>query len=209
MKQNVKDAELTSNAIVDDTCELGDDVELVSVTVGRFTSIGRHSRLEQADVGPFCSLSWNVTIGWIDHSTITATTHDFPVSPTSNFFEGHIERVHPRVTVGADVWIGCNAVVAPGVRIGNGAVVGAGAVVIHDVRDYEIVAGVPAGHLRYRCPPDIAARLTAVAWWNWPTRLIADNVALFRQPVANVIDRVEEIGQHQLYAERGYMETGT
>ena len=54
------------------------------------------------------------------------------------------------IIVGDDVWIGANATILPGVKIGKGAVIGAGSVVTKDVKEYAIVAGVPAKHVRYR-----------------------------------------------------------
>lgn len=55
-----------------------------------------------------------------------------------------------KVTIGNDVWIGMRSIIMPGVRIGNGAVIGAGAVVTKDVPDYAIVGGVPAKVIKYR-----------------------------------------------------------
>ena len=56
----------------------------------------------------------------------------------------------------------------PGVSIGDGAVVGANAVVTRDVASYMIVTGAPARALRPRFPPETAARLQRLAWWDWP-----------------------------------------
>ena len=55
-----------------------------------------------------------------------------------------------KVTIGNDVWIGMRSIIMPGVKIGNGAVIGAGAVVTKDVPDYAIVGGVPAKIIKYR-----------------------------------------------------------
>lgn len=69
--------------------------------------------------------------------------------------------------IGHDVWLGHDATILPGVTIGDGAVVAAKSVVTRDVPPYAIVAGNPATLVRMRVPLDVAARLRAVAWWNW------------------------------------------
>ena len=55
-----------------------------------------------------------------------------------------------KVTIGNDVWIGMRSIIMPGVKIGNGAVIGAGAIVTKNVPDYAIVGGVPAKIIKYR-----------------------------------------------------------
>lgn len=80
--------------------------------------------------------------------------------------------------VGHDVWIGMEALVLPGVRIGHGAVIGARSVVTRDVPDYAVAAGNPARVVRRRYPEAEAARLVALAWWDWPVARIAQAVPL-------------------------------
>ena len=65
----------------------------------------------------------------------------------------------------------------PGVVIGDGAVVGAGAVVREDVAPYAIVAGVPAKFIRWRFEPDVVARLQQLCWWDWEHDRLALAVA--------------------------------
>ena len=60
-----------------------------------------------------------------------------------------VEKPRP-VRIGNDVWIGRRAIIMPGVTIGNGAIIGAGAVVTKDIPDYAIVGGVPAKVIKYR-----------------------------------------------------------
>ncbi|MCC0805467.1 CatB-related O-acetyltransferase [Methylobacterium sp. W2] len=74
--------------------------------------------------------------------------------------------------IGNDVWLGYDSTILPGIRIGDGAVVAAKSVVTRDVPPYAIVAGNPARLVRMRVPPDIAARLQAVAWWDWDAERI-------------------------------------
>ena len=82
--------------------------------------------------------------------------------------------------IGPDVWIGTEAVLMPGVRIGAGAVISARAVVTRDVPPFAIVAGNPARVVRHRFDPDTTRRLLAVAWWDWPVEKITRNLNAIR-----------------------------
>ena len=72
------------------------------------------------------------------------------------------------IVIGNDVWIGYEALIMAGVHIGDGAVIGARAVVTKDVPPYAIVGGVPAREIRKRFAPDVIARLLELKWWDWP-----------------------------------------
>ena len=80
------------------------------------------------------------------------------------------------IVVGNDVWIGYEAVILAGVTIGDGAVVGARAVVTRDVPPYTIVGGVPAKPIRRRFDGGVIERLSALRWWDWPVERIAANL---------------------------------
>ena len=73
-----------------------------------------------------------------------------------------------------------SATVLPGVRVGNGAVRAAGAVVTRDVAPYRVVGGVPARPIRDRFASELAARLDRIAWWDWPFELIMQRLADFQ-----------------------------
>lgn len=80
-------------------------------------------------------------------SKILSTNHVVPPRPGRIFGSGHEKAP---VNIGDDVWIGSNCTILPGVTIGEGAIIAAGAVVTRDVEPYAVVAGVPAKRIRFR-----------------------------------------------------------
>ena len=82
--------------------------------------------------------------------------------------------------IGADVWIGTEAMILPGVSIGPGTIVAARAVVSRDVPAYAVVAGNPARVVHHRFDAATVARLVAIAWWDWPIQKITRNLAALR-----------------------------
>jgi virginiamycin A acetyltransferase len=75
--------------------------------------------------------------------------------------------------VGNDVWIGYEALVMPGVTIGNGAIVASRSVVVGDVPAYTVVGGNPATVLKQRFPTEVVELLQSIAWWDWPIEKIS------------------------------------
>lgn len=78
---------------------------------------------------------------------ILSKNHVIPPNHGQIFTSGHVSK---KVLIGSDVWIGANALILPGVEIGNGSVVAAGSVVTKNVGNYEIVGGCPARHIKSR-----------------------------------------------------------
>lgn len=70
--------------------------------------------------------------------------------------------------IGNDVWIGYDALIMPGVHIGNGAIIASRAVVTADVPAYTVVGGNPAKILKARFAPDVINTLETLSWWDWP-----------------------------------------
>jgi acetyltransferase-like isoleucine patch superfamily enzyme len=121
-----------------------------------------------ADIGSFTSIANSVVIGggrhpmeWVGMSPVFYEGRDSVKAK----FSTHRRDPAKRVVIGHDVWIGRSAIVLPGVAIGNGAVVGAGAVVTKSVPPYAIVAGNPARLIRYRFDESVVERLIASRWW--------------------------------------------
>lgn len=97
-------------------------------------------------------------------------------------FEDSPLRDNRPVEIGNDVWIGGNVIILPGVKIGDGAVLAAGAVVTRDVEPYAIVGGVPARLIRKRFSDEIVTKLIKIAWWDWSAEKIEKYLDLLYQP---------------------------
>jgi chloramphenicol O-acetyltransferase type B len=164
--------------------------------------VGSYGDLEVVDfgegttfqMGAYCSVARGakVFLGG-GHRTDWVTT--YPFSALDRRF-GHIKG-HPvsrgDVVIGSDVWLGREAIVLSGVRIGHGAVIGARAVVTKDVRPYEIVAGNPASPIRMRFEADVIERLLHIAWWDWPKQRIDGAVPmLLSSDISAFLDAVEQ-----------------
>ncbi len=133
-------------------------------------------------IGKFCSIACGAKFLFnsANHTLDSASTYPFPL-----FFEewGLEQKDVARswenkgdIVVGNDVWIGFEAVILAGVTIGDGAVIGARAVVTKDVPPYTIVGGVPAKPIRKRFSEDAISQLLRIKWWNWPEEKIAQNI---------------------------------
>lgn len=180
---------------------IGERVVLREVVVGDFSYFERHAEAIYTTIGKFCSIAANSRLNALEHPIERITQHKVSYR-TNEYFrflgvdeEFRLRRQSKQVTLGNDVWIGHGAVVMPGVSIGNGAVVGANAVVTRDVAAYDIVAGTPAVRLRARFEPEIAARIEALAWWDWPLDRLADAIPDMQTlPIEAFLDRWERLG---------------
>ena len=140
-----------------------------------------HSPLfAHVSVGRYCSIASNVEWMGGRHPTDWASTSsafydDGALQGLSAYFRdrGLVASPHTfqandgRVQIGNDVWIGQGAMIAPGVKVSDGAVIGARALVLEDVPPYAVVVGAPARVMRYRFPPELIERLLSSEWWRF------------------------------------------
>ena len=154
--------------------EIGRGSRVAHTTFGDYSYCDRYADIANAQIGKFANIAAFSRIGATDHPLHTAACHHFlyrsddywdDAGRDPAFFAHRQSRV---ARIGHDTWIGAGAMVKPEVTLGDGAVVASGAVVTKDVPPYTIVAGTPAKPLRERQPRDIAERLIALAWWDWP-----------------------------------------
>lgn len=161
------------------------DAELVDVVLGKRTSVGRYTKIREASIGPYCSISWDVTIGAVAHPMDRLSSHAFAYRSQFGIVEHDESLGSERVTIGSDVWIGCGAVLMPGVTVGDGAVIGAGAVVTKDVEPYAVVSGVPARLMRYRFGRETVDALESLRWWEWDDMKLKSHISFFKSPLSS------------------------
>ena len=167
-------------------CELSEGASLSYSTLGDWSYLMEGVQVAHAAIGKFCAVAAGARINAPNHPMERASLHRFTYVP-EYYFAGEARdagffaaRAAARVTVGNVVWVGHGVTVLPGVSVGDGAVLAAGAVVTRDVEPYAVAAGVPARFLRWRFPPETAARLAALAWWDWPEEQLRGALGDFR-----------------------------
>ncbi|WP_026884959.1 CatB-related O-acetyltransferase [Clostridium beijerinckii] len=133
-------------------------------------------------IGKFCSIACKakflMTSG--NHTMISLSTYTFPifyeewgldVSLITNAWDNKGD-----IVIGNDVWIGYDAIIMSGVKIGDGAIIGTRAIVTNDVPPYTIVGGIPAKVIKKRFRDDIILKLLKIKWWDWPYEKIKANI---------------------------------
>jgi probable biosynthetic protein (TIGR04098 family) len=117
-------------------------------------------------IGRYCSIAKSARLLDANHPMDALSTHPYFYLKEFGLVPGDLAHLQPPV-VEDDVWLGHNCVITPSChRIGRGAIVGAGAVVMSDVPAYAVMAGAPARLIRYRFPPETIAALEASRWWE-------------------------------------------
>jgi acetyltransferase-like isoleucine patch superfamily enzyme len=134
-------------------------------------------------IGKFCAIPWDVSIELRgDHRMSHVTTYPFHVFADDwpgarNLREEDVGAVSKGdVIIGNDVWFGFGVTILSGVKIGDGAAIGAKSVVTKDVAPYSIVAGNPARVIGKRFDDETIRKLLEIRWWDWPIEKINNNV---------------------------------
>lgn len=134
-------------------------------------------------IGKFCAIARGTQfiMNGANHKLSGISTYPFQI------FGNGWEKVMPKpeelpykgdTVIGNDVWIGYDALIMPGVHIGNGAIVSSRSVVVADIPAYTIVGGNPARQIKQRFDSETVARLELLAWWDWPIETITQHLEL-------------------------------
>jgi acetyltransferase-like isoleucine patch superfamily enzyme len=180
---SITDGTTLGNAVV-----LASGVCLCKTQIGDYSYLGRNCNVNTAAIGKFCSIASEVYIGLGSHPLAPfVSTHPifYLRKPFRDwdFADRDYQSEYAHTTIGNDVWIGLRAAIRDGVKVGDGAVIAAGAIVTRDIPPYAIVAGVPARILRYRFPPETIQFLMEFKWWDRGEDWLRDNWRMFHDVI--------------------------
>jgi acetyltransferase-like isoleucine patch superfamily enzyme len=135
-------------------------------------------------IGRYCSFAGGVYRFNANHPLDRISTHAIFYNPKVGYAKKEADIKRRGMTIGNDVWVSQNVILLPSVkRIGDGAVIGAGAVVTKDVPDFAIVVGNPAKVIKYRFSKEIQLKIKASKWWDKDIRDL--DLDKFAVPVEN------------------------
>lgn len=170
---------VSTNSRMDESAEIADGVFVGDyVCLGKHTYVQHGSEVLSAQIGNFCSIGTNCHIGMFEHpiENISTSSRLYLRMLKDNEFYNDIPGP---AQIGNDVWIGSNSTILGGVKVGDGAVIGAGAVVTKDIPPYAVAVGVPAKVIKYRFSQEKIDQLLKIAWWNWTDEQIIENKEMF------------------------------
>lgn len=171
-------------------CEFGkyntlyNDVTLANVTLGDYSYIAPGASLCNTTVGKFCCIGPDVKAGLGRHPAkgfVSSHPAFFSMQRQAGitFVDANKFDEYLPIRIGNDVWIGANAVILDGVTIGDGAIIGACAVVTKNIPDYAVAVGNPAEVIRQRFETDTSGKLQSIAWWDWDDERLKKEAAFF------------------------------
>ncbi|MFQ6793603.1 MAG: CatB-related O-acetyltransferase [Thomasclavelia sp.] len=160
--------------------------------IGKGTYIGKNCNISNTHIGKYCSIGKNLNIIIGTHpSNGFVSTHPafFSVRKQAGFTFANEDKFDEIkyvdktnkicVHIENDVWIGANVSILQGVKIGNGAIIGANALVTKDVAPYTIIGGVPAKVINKRFEDDQIRKLLKLKWWNFDDMHLKESYDLF------------------------------
>lgn len=174
-----------TNCRLDRTSKICSGSQINNTAIGRYSYVGHDCFFVNVMVGAFCSIADDCHIGGAAHPIARVSTspvfHEGANILGVNFANFNPVKT-PLTIIKNDVWIGANACIKAGVTIENGAVVGMGAIVTHNIGPYEIWAGNPARMLRKRFDEETIIKLLKSNWWDFPNEKLKKAGMSFYSP---------------------------
>ena len=143
--------------------------------------------------------SRSVDIGGADHNYKAVTTFPNEKMVGKIMHKGYHPNLNEKIIIGNDVWIGQGVTIIKkhGIKIGNGVVIGSGALVNRDIPDYAIVVGRPARIIKYRFDYEIIEQLNKIKWWDFPLNVIKENWDIIsRNADRKIIEKIWKIKEN-------------
>ncbi len=135
---------------------------------------------EKLIIGKFCAIAAGVKFitSSANHKLDGFSTYPFGIMGHGWEKEQDLSLLPNKgdTVVGNDVWFGYDSTIMPAITIGDGAIIGAKAVVVKNVPPYAVVGGNPAKIIRIRFDPKIVEELLKIKWWDWPKEKITRNI---------------------------------
>jgi virginiamycin A acetyltransferase len=155
-----------------------------TAVLGKRVRITGASHIDPCEIGPYSILA-RASIRSVNHATEFLNMQE---TAQRRIIGGRtvVTPLDKPIKIGAACWLSDNVIVLRGVEIGNGAVIGAGAVVTQSVPPFAIAVGNPARVIRYRYPEEIVELIAPVDWWNWSDEKLRANVDLFELDLTTV-----------------------
>jgi len=159
---NVK---IGKNVIIKENCRIQSHVY-----IGDFTFINHSTQIDPfVKIGKYCSISHGVKIGLGPHPMNFFSTSTVFYKPYRGFVNEELYNEFKEkgyTEIGNDVLIGANALILAGIKIGDGAIIGAGSVITKDVPPYAVVVGNPGKIIKYRFDEATINKLLKIKWWD-------------------------------------------
>ncbi len=161
---------IDANSSIATVCHVLDGCLILNSAIGKFSYIGRRCVLRNVTIGRYCSIADDVAMGLGRHPVANFSTSPvtYRIQNTLNVSSASADTEfveHLPVHIGNDVWIGARALIMDGVRVNDGAIVAANAVVTKEVPAYAVVAGCPARVIRMRFPSNLITSISETKWW--------------------------------------------
>tara|TARA_R110000822_G_scaffold215362_6_gene350248 strand:+ start:232 stop:870 length:639 start_codon:yes stop_codon:yes gene_type:complete len=156
--------------------------------IGFGTRINHASHIGKCEIGRYCACGGRLVVRSEDHHVHYLNMQDWLQHTVIGSQVKVAGKSKGPVIIGHASWLGDSVIILPGVKIGVGAVIGAGSVVTKDVPDFAIAVGNPAKVIKYRFSEEVATFVRELAWWNWSPEKIRKNREIFETDFSKISD---------------------